>query len=315
MSVIRTLHDRKNPYVMLNKKTLWEPTLSLAAKGLWAQCISRPDNWTFHVTEIAKKNGVGRKTIDKLIKELSKLKLIYLHKESLRSGGRFSGNIQEYWIFETPYTEEVIEEFKKCFRDCHYREVGDGDFGNGNLQNGPLLNKEEETNSSSLRSEEEKKTVLAPTSSSPSADAESLTDFFLSKIREEEPNFKEPNRKKWSTCFDRMIRLDKRSVQEIEDMICWVRQDLNSKPYNLSPESLRKNFDNNTAFMKKDAIKDRIRYNLNWSKSAKQKYPENLKSMSFSSKFVNNTASGMEVLLDLPHESFVAAFKSIFGGR
>jgi hypothetical protein len=53
MCILRTSHNKENPYVMLNKSALEDKNLSWGAKGLWAYLMSRPDNWTVSVTHLA----------------------------------------------------------------------------------------------------------------------------------------------------------------------------------------------------------------------------------------------------------------------
>lgn len=76
MSIIRTSHNKENPYVQIHKKTLEDPKLSWAAKGLWAYLMSRPDNWRVNVSHLSKiydcdgKKGGGEKAIWTLLNEL-----------------------------------------------------------------------------------------------------------------------------------------------------------------------------------------------------------------------------------------------------
>ncbi len=73
MSIIRTSHNKENPYVMLNKVALEDPELSWAAKGLWGYLISRPDDWNIsvsHLSNIYEKKGGGEKAIYALLNEM-----------------------------------------------------------------------------------------------------------------------------------------------------------------------------------------------------------------------------------------------------
>lgn len=70
MSIVRSKHDSKNPYVMLNKQSLWDPDLSLEALGLWARLISRPDNWEIHAKELATSCALNIRHIWRLLNEL-----------------------------------------------------------------------------------------------------------------------------------------------------------------------------------------------------------------------------------------------------
>lgn len=142
MSVIRVLHNKHNPYVMLNKSALLNPNLSLKAIGLWAKCLARPDNWKFNIKELASSGKEGRRAIDSAINELIEndyaMRIEHYEKDE---DGHFTGGGVEYIIFEFPATEEEkqaeIEEFKKSFRHCY-----SGDCRSGDCRNSNLLNKE-----------------------------------------------------------------------------------------------------------------------------------------------------------------------------
>lgn len=82
--IIRTEHNRENPYVQIHKKMLEDPELSWAAKGLLTYLLSRPDNWKISVEHLAKiycgdARGNGEKAIRSIVKELIKLGYIYQH--------------------------------------------------------------------------------------------------------------------------------------------------------------------------------------------------------------------------------------------
>lgn len=69
MSVIRSVHDRYNPYVQINKKALEDPKISLKAKGFIAYCLSKPDNWIFHVNQLCTVLKEQERSIYNTIKE------------------------------------------------------------------------------------------------------------------------------------------------------------------------------------------------------------------------------------------------------
>lgn len=70
MTVYRTFHDKNNPYVQINKKTLCNPDLSFHAAGLWTRLMSRPDDWHFSIAELSKTFKVSELLLRKWFKEL-----------------------------------------------------------------------------------------------------------------------------------------------------------------------------------------------------------------------------------------------------
>ncbi len=101
MSNIRVKHDKSNPYVVLNKKTLEHSKISWAAKGLWAYLLSRPDDWQVsvaHLSTIFNGYGGGRDAIQGLLKELIEHK--YAKFIEIREKGKFISC--DYEVYETP---------------------------------------------------------------------------------------------------------------------------------------------------------------------------------------------------------------------
>ncbi|GAB5535274.1 MAG: hypothetical protein Rubg2KO_15230 [Rubricoccaceae bacterium] len=52
MSVVRVHKRSEHPYVQLERATLRIPTLSIKARGLWAICMSHPDDWEFRLDHL-----------------------------------------------------------------------------------------------------------------------------------------------------------------------------------------------------------------------------------------------------------------------
>ena len=122
MSVIRTIHNQENPYVQLNKKALWDPNLSLTAVGLWARCMSRPDDWTFCVKELISKFKEGKDAIYRAINELIKHgyaikgQRVGVAKNNDKSGKRKVFQAMDYIFFEFKISLEEQEEYSKDFQ-------------------------------------------------------------------------------------------------------------------------------------------------------------------------------------------------------
>lgn len=106
MTIIRTIHDKKNPYVMLNKEALWDPNLSLEAAGLWARLMSRPDDWMFRTAELSKSCGVSIDAINKILKELISNGYAYRHQTRMPNGKHGPWEIM---VFEKRTAETEIQ--------------------------------------------------------------------------------------------------------------------------------------------------------------------------------------------------------------
>ena len=124
MSIVRVKHQKN--YVVLNKFALEDRRLSFKAKGLWAYCMSLPDDWDFHVNHLATVSQDGVDAVYSAIKEL--IEFGYCEKVQPNKG-KFEK--LEYFIYETP-------EFKKSLPQTDFP-----DAGASLAENPPLLSTKE----------------------------------------------------------------------------------------------------------------------------------------------------------------------------
>ncbi len=108
------------------------------------------------------------------------------------------------------------------------------DLENNQQINQPLTNKEPHTNIKALKNI---KTFL-----SDSVEI-GLSDLLLEKILSRNPNHKKPDLQAWAKDVDRMIRLDKRTPEEIQAVIKWCQSDPFWQNNILSTIKLRSKFD------------------------------------------------------------------------
>lgn len=165
-TIIRVVHNRENPFVQLNKQALWDNTLSLKAVGLWARCMSRPNDWKFSIKELVNKCKEGRRSVDSAMQELIKANYACRLEYTERAeDGKFKNAGVEYVFFEFPATEEEkaeqLEIFKKSFRNCGFGNCRNGDSRNAHLLIKSLTEKEETT--------EKDNTPLTPSKPEPPA--------------------------------------------------------------------------------------------------------------------------------------------------
>lgn len=289
----RCPHDKENPYVMVNTDLIRDNSISPECRWLIIYLLSNKEGWQVKTKQIIShlEGHCGRDKVRSLVKEA--IEAGYIKREDTSHG-----NLRRciYFVSETP-------KFKKSFPRTDFQGPG---------AEGPA-NKGDKVVSSSSKEEHKKEQYnICPTSSSSSADAELLTDFFIKKIKERKPDFKDPNREKWTKEFDRMIRIDKRMPEEIKSAIIWAAEDNFWKANCLSPESLRKNYDKFVLNLSANQEKVQIRKNRDYVLEMQKKYPEPLKDLTFDSKYVINRRLGKEVSLYLSEEPFQEAFISLF---
>ena len=319
MTVIKIKQQKE--FSTLSNQILQDPNLSIEAIGLWSHCMSRCESWTFYITQLCKQFRIGKEKLHRIINELIgqgyafKGQKMEVSEESKAGNRKVFSNI-EYIFFPYKISPEEYEQLKKEYPGSQFKKS----FRNGDLplpdfpvpENKPL--KIIDSYSSSLRSEEIEKTDIGPTSSDVSAEADALCDFFLKKIKERHPSFKDPNLGKWRSCMDLLLRVDKRDLEQTKQLIIWASEHKHWKAACLSPEKLRKCWDEMSIQMNVQSEKALIQKNRSCAIALKEKYPDKLAGFTFDDKFAINRSTGKEIPFNLPHETFKAALVSMFGG-
>jgi hypothetical protein len=262
-TIIRVVHNRENPFVQLNKEALWDCSLSLKATGLWARCMSRPNDWTFNIRELQGKCKEGRKAIDAAMHELIEHGYACrLEFSGKKTDGKFIGKIIEYIFFEFPASEgeklKQLEIFKKSFHDSV-----NGNFRIANFRKDELLiksstqteNFQEDISPpipphSRLKEKEPAKAVEERDKSNLNLFSEEglrIADDMIAALKEVKPTYKAP---KLTTQIlveiDKMIRLDSRDPKLICLVFRWAVADSfwSDKMFKPNPAKyLREKFD------------------------------------------------------------------------
>jgi hypothetical protein len=323
-TIIRTIHNKTNPYVQLSKDSLWDQRLSFKAVGLWARCMSRPDDWSFNITEIAKKAGVGRKTVDRILPELIEagyaLRLDAFEKNI---HGKFTNRIIEYFFFEFPATEEdkkrCVEEFQKVYGDSHFGKVRESD-----IQKGALLNTEDTKDikiQKNILVLEESRTSQSipkeiPKKERPPEATEIANDLW-SRVLQLYPQHKPPKMDDWIRDVDLMHRADSRAWEDIRRVIAFVFDDDFWAKVVSSPSGIRKNFDMIMAKMTPiDNRGTRIQRNRAMAQEAKSVVKNNIdkwKNFYISDASVVRLDTNETVTLDSDPKIFEAQIMEMFG--
>jgi hypothetical protein len=110
MTLFRTIHDKNNPYTLINKKCSEDERLSWKAKGIWMYAFSRPDDWEFYLADLIKRSKDGIDSIKTGLKELEENGYLHRKARQNKEDGKMEG--WEWYFFETPKSDEEI---KKMF--------------------------------------------------------------------------------------------------------------------------------------------------------------------------------------------------------
>lgn len=129
MAIIRTFHDKENPYTTLNNQALFDPNLSNAARGLWAQCMARKDDWAFYMSEIRKNTTDGKDALCTQINELIQAGYAARLQVKEKKGGKLVFKSVDYIFFESKITPEkkqqFLDHFKKKLDWCEFMDPKD----------------------------------------------------------------------------------------------------------------------------------------------------------------------------------------------
>ena len=118
-------------FTTISNYLIYSPDLSFKAKGLLIYMISRPENWIFYETEIAKNSRDGLSGIRSGIKELITQGYIVRHRIRLKDG-TFKGS--EYWIYDTPgeHGDKVVSDVLQGAKE-YKADIDDHFFDDGEL--------------------------------------------------------------------------------------------------------------------------------------------------------------------------------------
>jgi len=251
-TIVRVVHNRENPFVQLNKQALWDPNLSLKAIGLWARCMSRPNDWKFSIKELVGKCKEGRRAVDSAMQELIKANYACRLEYSERGDdGKFNHSGVEYVFFEFPATEEEkatqLEIFKKSYRNCGYGDCRYGDCRNSNLLiksltetdakekdlTPPIPPLEKPASPDAAKaaevdlkdsSKEKPKRTRSPSDFTPKV--KELADNMVNALHQANPHWLIPkNLHSMMTQIEEMITKEKRTAKDILDVFMWAVSD------------------------------------------------------------------------------------------
>jgi hypothetical protein len=99
MCIFRTPHDKKHPYVIINKEIFLSQFLTLKAKGLLGYLLSLPDDWKINSKHLAKVHGINVQTVYGILNEL--IAAGYVRKTEIKNAkGQFF--LYTYEVSESP---------------------------------------------------------------------------------------------------------------------------------------------------------------------------------------------------------------------
>lgn len=271
-------------------------TLSLEAIALLVYLLSHnQDKYQIKMkTVIAHFQGrCGQRRLYSLVNEL--IETGYIERTFLKKG-----NLKT----EALYRVSSKPKFKKCFRNGSFGDVEAGDAENCQAK------EYQDSLDKSKELEEDQCKERSP--AAPAAEAAHLCTLLFEEIKKHLPKARPPNMRQWSLEMDRMLRLDKRSPEEVKEAICFLQEDKWFKANVLSPDSLRKQFDRICAKMQLVKSESIVRRNREFALKMRDKYPDKMKALSFDAKYVSNKFNAKDLPFNLPEETFRKELAALF---
>lgn len=219
-SISRCPHDAENPYAQISRALIRDPGISPECAYLLIYLLSQPRDWKIRVSALKAemKGRLGRDKVEKCLKEARDagyMQLVRSHNQK--------GHIKwRYLLSEAPKFKEI---------HLHPENQGPGNPAPG--ESGHIRKKE---------SKKERVTNSLSNERETSAVASSLCDRLVLKIRSWAPDFTMKSHQLWNQEMDRLIRVDKRSPEQIKQVIDWVQSDEFWRENVLSPKKLRQKF-------------------------------------------------------------------------
>jgi len=102
MTIYRTMHDKDNPYFMLDRTACNDDGLSYKAIGILTYLLSKPDLWETRLSDLVNRHTDGRESVRSGLKELEDAGYIVRNQER-EVTGKFSGKPID--IYEKPKSE------------------------------------------------------------------------------------------------------------------------------------------------------------------------------------------------------------------
>ena len=73
MAILRTQHNKENPFVMINKYAIRNSDLSFKARGILCYLLEKPNNWRVYQSEVVKNTTERKYSVASCIKELKEI--------------------------------------------------------------------------------------------------------------------------------------------------------------------------------------------------------------------------------------------------
>jgi hypothetical protein len=123
--VIVRIAKRDQPFAMIDKRTLCDKTLSLAAKGLLSYLLSKPDDWQVRLGDMVGQARGSVRVVRRALRELRERG--YARRLFPRRAGKVRGS--EWIIHERPALRYTNSESQKSYSLSNNEQSTDNEAG------------------------------------------------------------------------------------------------------------------------------------------------------------------------------------------
>jgi DnaD/phage-associated family protein len=125
-TIFRTVKNKDNPFVMIDRRPIDNAALSFKAKGILAYLMSRPDGWEVSVTDLVRHGTDGEASIRSGLKELKDAG--HMKYTTSRREGRITGWLIE--VYEVPNADFIETSPDGDFQQVENLQVENQDVEN-----------------------------------------------------------------------------------------------------------------------------------------------------------------------------------------
>ena len=125
-TIYRTVKNKDNPYVIIDRRPINNSKLSFKAKGILTYLMSRPDGWEVSVTDLVNHSTDGEASIRSGLKELREAG--HMKYTTSRQEGRITGWLIE--VYEVPQAELITNSPDGDFQQVENLHVENQDVEN-----------------------------------------------------------------------------------------------------------------------------------------------------------------------------------------
>lgn len=201
------------------------------------------------ISQLITMTGLCRRTVIYALQDLEAKNVLFIIRKMIQHGNEVNiiklNKDYDSWVVQNSAPQIINNRRKAAERSAKLRKLVQNYAPSAKLTPDLVQNYENDVRSfaptiDNITIDNIQKTIKTYC---PTSDEVRLSELLLNKILERSPTYKKPNIQTWCKDIDKMIRIDKRDVSDIEKIIVWCQDDDFWKNNILSTSKLRKQYD------------------------------------------------------------------------